>query len=61
MATIISAISFLISVIVAFFFMGTRWARISEVVKSIDKRLTTIEKQFTLVIHRDYPHREEDK
>lgn len=52
-AEISSTISFVISVIVAFFFMGTRWARISELVKSIDHRLARIENQFTLQLRRD--------
>lgn len=52
-ATIISAISFIISAVVGFFFMGMRWARISESVKAIDKRLERIERQFTMIIKRD--------
>lgn len=52
-ATIISAFSFLITVLVALFLIGGKWAKLGVSVNSIDKRLQRIEGLFRLSLRED--------
>lgn len=52
-ATIISTISLFITVMVALFFMGVRWAKVGAKVDSIDRRLDQIERLFRLTLREN--------
>jgi hypothetical protein len=52
-SVIISIVSLIISVLVAFFFMGTRWAKMNADLKNIMWRLERIEKLFKLRLDND--------
>lgn len=51
--TVLSTISLFISIMVAIFFMGIRWAKVGAKVDIIDRRLESIEKLFRLQLKDD--------
>lgn len=52
--TVLSTISLFISIMVAIFFMGIRWAKVGAKVDAIDKRLEQIEKLFRLQLRNGH-------
>ena len=52
--TIVSAITFVLSVATSAFISGTKWGQVDTEVKSINQRLAKIEGMFTLTIRKDH-------